>query len=401
MKPATLLRYLLGSREAIMEIASTRWSLAIGAMFVLSAGLARNYDGAYLPAEPTVLLRGFAASVGNSLLLYSLIWGIVALTKRGVPKFLDGYLSFLGLFWMTAPLAWLYAVPYERFLTPVDAIEANAWTLAFVSLWRVALMVWVLTVIFAARLVPVLLVVLCVANAALLAAAIAMPGPIVDMMGGMQYSPEDVLLAEIRTMVHTLSFFAAPVLFIAAAISLAWFRGAWQVQMQSPLRPPRGLLILAAVSVIVWLPVLELVQPEQHHRHTVETLFRAGSVAEAIAEMSRHDRRDFPPVWEAPPRAAYAEPGPPLQEVLAVVSSAPTPEWVRGLYLRKAWIQLAGIPSITDAADAGAVIERACSDYAANASKNPGQVLALRRWVAANDPHLTPGQREALEGSER
>src|SRR5262245_51273237 len=41
----TLLRYLTGSREAIVAIAGNRNALWVGFLFVLSAGFAREYDG--------------------------------------------------------------------------------------------------------------------------------------------------------------------------------------------------------------------------------------------------------------------------------------------------------------------------------------------------------------------
>jgi len=41
----TLLRYLIGGREAIRQIAASRGGLWIGLLFVLSAAFARDYDG--------------------------------------------------------------------------------------------------------------------------------------------------------------------------------------------------------------------------------------------------------------------------------------------------------------------------------------------------------------------
>jgi hypothetical protein len=125
--------YLVGSRKAIEEIAANRWYLLIGFILVLTGGLARNYDGAYLPAEWHVLLHGPAVSTVNALVLFSLLYAAARFRNGITPPFFAGFLSFLALFWMTAPMAWLYAIPYERFMTPVDAVAANLWTLAFVS----------------------------------------------------------------------------------------------------------------------------------------------------------------------------------------------------------------------------------------------------------------------------
>ena len=52
---------------------------------------------------------------------------------------------------MTAPLAWLYAIPYERFLSPVGATRANLWTLGLVAAWRVLLIIRVLVVLLSYR----------------------------------------------------------------------------------------------------------------------------------------------------------------------------------------------------------------------------------------------------------
>jgi hypothetical protein len=141
---------------------------------VLSGGLARNYDGAYLREEWTVLLHGPIVSTMNALILYSLAFAAMRADRGVRPPFLSGALAFLGLFWMTAPMAWLYAIPYERFLSPVQAVEANLWTLAFVSLWRVLLMSRVLAVLYRAAFIPLLLLVLVFSDGVLLAAVLTM-----------------------------------------------------------------------------------------------------------------------------------------------------------------------------------------------------------------------------------
>src|SRR4051794_11153260 len=121
MSIGTLLRYLIGDREAILAIAGTRHSLWIGFLFVLSAGLAREYDGEDLLHEPWHALIPLAASLASSLGLFTLAYGQAVCKGESWREAPGRYLSFLGLFWMTAPLAWLYAVPYERFLPPVEA----------------------------------------------------------------------------------------------------------------------------------------------------------------------------------------------------------------------------------------------------------------------------------------
>ena len=143
----TLLRYLIGDRSAILDIAASRRALWVGALFVLSAAFARDYDGEDLVHEPWYLVIPFGASILSSYFLFTFSYLKVSTPDRGPRSFLAAYRSFLILFWMTALLAWLYAIPYERLLTPAQATAANLWTLGLVAVWRVALMVRVVSVL--------------------------------------------------------------------------------------------------------------------------------------------------------------------------------------------------------------------------------------------------------------
>src|SRR5437870_8327060 len=109
MSIRTLLRYLIGNRQAILDIAAERRSLVLGFLFVLSAGFAREYDGADLVHEPWHLLIPVGASLATSFLLFCVTYGAAGTKKMRAPPFLASYPMFPGLFWMTAPLAWLYA----------------------------------------------------------------------------------------------------------------------------------------------------------------------------------------------------------------------------------------------------------------------------------------------------
>ncbi len=107
---------LIGRREAILDAASSRTTLPFGALLVLSAGLAREYDGEDLLHEPWLLLRPFAASITTAALLYFTLLILAGLRKRQGAFTIRRFPSFLGLYWLSAPCAWLYAVPFERFL---------------------------------------------------------------------------------------------------------------------------------------------------------------------------------------------------------------------------------------------------------------------------------------------
>lgn len=125
MRATLLPRYLVGSRSAILEIAASRSSLLIGGIFVFSAGLAREYDGEDLLHEPWHVFRPFAASLISGGLLFLLVHSAAALNERKKVPIFEAWKRFMGLFWLTAPMAWLYAIPYERFMAPIEAVQVN------------------------------------------------------------------------------------------------------------------------------------------------------------------------------------------------------------------------------------------------------------------------------------
>jgi hypothetical protein len=76
-------------------------------------------------------------------------------------------------------------------------------------------------------------------------------------------------------------------------------------------------------------------QPEQRLRWAVERELRSGNIETAIATMSAHQRGDFPPHWDPPPRVGYGEKHPPLLEVMETVLASNPKPWVRQLFVEK------------------------------------------------------------------
>src|SRR5271165_6774891 len=101
--------FLFGDADAIRRLAANPWTLVIGALLVLSAGVARNYDSHDLQREWWRLLLPFAAST----LAAALLFGVAALLVRAGASIAPLGWGILGLFWLTAPLAWLYGLPFE------------------------------------------------------------------------------------------------------------------------------------------------------------------------------------------------------------------------------------------------------------------------------------------------
>jgi hypothetical protein len=326
--------YLIGNRQAILNLAADRRCLWVGLLFVLSAGLAREYDGQDLLREPWHLLVPFAASLAASFLLFLISCGSLFLHKEGRPPFFGAYRAFLTLFWMTAPLAWLYAIPYERFLSPADATRANLLTLALVAAWRVALMVRVVSVISRRTVTSSLLLVMAFADAAALAAVVMIPQPVVAIMGGVRLTESEQVIHGATFLVSCLGVISAPVWLIGGAVAFATNRPVWQVPDSSKHEPSLniGSWILAALSLAIWLPILPWTQAEQRLRTQVEADLKAGRIADALDLMSAHAAPDFPPQWDPPPRVGYGETTPHIFQVMEVVLARNSAPWVRAIY---------------------------------------------------------------------
>jgi hypothetical protein len=103
----------------------------------------------------------------------------------------------------------------------------------------------------------------------------------------------------------------------------------------SPQRVATHLWIVAAVAAAMWIAALPVTQREQRLRSQAESDLRGGRIAQALQLMSAHERSDFPPHWDPPPRLGYREPVPDLLEVLQEVVASPVSDWVRETYVEK------------------------------------------------------------------
>jgi hypothetical protein len=332
----TLALYLIGDREAILSLAADRRALWVGLVLVLSAGFAREYDGEDLLREPWYLVIPVGASLGASFLLFLVACGSMFYQTGARPPFFRAYRSFLTLFWLTAPLAWLYAIPYERFLSPGDATRANLWTLAFVAAWRVVLMVRVVSVITGRGWWPALCLVMVFADGAALLAVFSMPRPVMSFMGGVRLSETEAVVRAATSLVCCFGCSTAPLWFIGASYA-SGTRVRWQVPVavSDPAPVSRGVRIVVTLSLLVWVPILPFTQREQHLRGQVERDLRVGRIAEALDVMSAHERCDFPPGWEPPPRISSGETSPHIFDVMDVLLVRDVAPWVRAEFLEK------------------------------------------------------------------
>ncbi len=336
MRVRTLIRYLLGREEAILGVASDPGALGTGLLLVCSAAFAREYDGVSLLHEPWHLALPIVASLGSSLLLFALVRAAAWRRVTAMPAFLPAYRSLLSCYWMTAPLAWLYAIPFERFLTTVGAMQANLCCLGIVAAWRVCLMIRVVSVLWRGSGAAAGVLVLAFADAVALLALAAIPMPLIELMGGIRRSPADELLHGVRSGLFGLGCFTLPGWLLAAAFVVGHRGLPWRWTAAPPGdRAPGWLGGLAWASVLCWTAVLPITQPEQIRAARVSSALRGNRIPEALDAMSAAGPDGFPPGWEPPPRLGWIEAGPDAPEVLESMVGRPVAPWVRALYVNR------------------------------------------------------------------
>lgn len=338
---ATLCRFLVGDRRAILDVGATRGAWLVGIVLVLSAGLAREYDHEDLLHEPWHALLPLAASLVTATILYAII-RMVSCRRSGTGwPARGGYPAFLGLYWATAPLAWLYAIPVERFLSAERAVAANLWLLGIVSVWRVLLMARVVGVVWRCHGWEAFQIVALFAWGVAAAVLSFTPLPLLSIMGGIELAPAESILAETTFLVMLFLFLSTPFWLICGLAILCLQRragGPWTPDpafASGSLRVENSLWACAAAAVAAGLALLPLFQPEQHLRHAAEASLRRNDPAAAIRLMAAHARHDFPPHWDPPPRPAFGEATPRLTDVVEAIAAVDPPQWVREIYFAK------------------------------------------------------------------
>jgi len=263
-------------RAAIERALSTRGLLALGLVFVASAALAREYDAEFIPHNPIVLAVPFAASAAAAFLLFVVLW--FAAVRKGWPAantprapFWPMFGRFLGVFWLTAPMAWLYGIPFERMLPELAAAEANLWMLAFVATWRMAVAVRMAQVMFGFSIWQALVLVLFFGDLAVLGVVFFAPWPVMEIMGGVQGDVEQ-MMANVRFLLGffgTLAFLLLLIPFIVTMVLDARLAGECRAPQSlltpEAARPKAALWATAITALVAWGALLPFTQPPLEH----------------------------------------------------------------------------------------------------------------------------------------
>lgn len=317
----------------------------VGLAFVLAAGFAREYDGEDLLREPWHLALPLVASLVTSFVLYLLLRTVgcppEGAGKRSPVHYFDGYPALLRLYWWTAPLALLYAIPVEHMMGPADAARTNLMLLGLVASWRVLLITRAVSatwnVSFGAVLFPVMLF----ADAVALLMMALVPLPVVSFMGGIRLTETESIISSTTSTVKTLGILTFPLWAIGTAVvSRSLGRSGLAHRHGLPAQPAsarisRPLAVFSGLALAVWLVVLPITQPAQQRRRDVEAALESGQFSEAVRLVRDRDIHDFPPHWDPPPRPGYGERNPDPLAVLHVARDEGAPAWFIRAYEAK------------------------------------------------------------------
>lgn len=307
MNLKTILGFLVGRADAIRSVAASKSAFWTGLVLVLLTAFPRNYDQTYIPEKPVLWFLGpldFSIVSGTWLFLVS--YGLCARWKMDCadgkkPPLWPTWRGFMGAFWMTAPIAWIYAIPVERFWDSLAATKANLWLLAIVSLWRVLLMARVFQVVCQAPVFRCLLWVLLPAAVEVLLLTFIGGGfekRVFAAMGGMRNSPEEELVFHAVGNAFGIAFWGLPI--TVAILGLWRWNGTAETWPESkPGRIPWPALV---VALLAWIGAAVVPQMELRRNFTVEQLAKGGELRAALDFMNRHQPEDFAPARPLPPK---------------------------------------------------------------------------------------------------
>ena len=257
-----LLLYQFGDAGAIRRVAGSRYLLLVAAVLVVMTSVPRNYDQTYIGEVPWWPVMPLLSSLVTGSFLY---WVL----QRGFLREAEDPRRFrrvLGLFWMTAPVAWLYGIPVERFLDVRGAAVANLWLLGIVALWRV---VQVVLILFFA----------------------AFGEGIGRAMAGMRNSPEQNLIVDVLGVVFWTAFFGALVLLIFLLAVWHFRERAELCELPESRKAPwLALLILAAA----WLAAAIVPQGELAKEYRYVELLNRKETRDALAYLNTLEPEDWP-----------------------------------------------------------------------------------------------------------
>jgi hypothetical protein len=265
-----LFHFLLGSRPAILAFASRRDTFWLGLVLVISAGFVREYHEINWLQNPWMIALPLIMTVSLSLVLFPLT--VVVARMRGAVDghYWERFRVFLGLFWMTAPLAWIFILPVERLMSVDDAAIIKLWFLGMISLWRVFLVTRILSTLFVPRASEMFytgtfFVVMLVVDTLFLC-RFRGDRPVM-MVGNVAEAPAvEFLIVHAMAVIVVVGVITWPI-WLVGTLMVALGEGSrwsWTVKAaQSPGRLTMGVKLLATASLLIWVVLFPITQPSR------------------------------------------------------------------------------------------------------------------------------------------
>ncbi|TWU47334.1 hypothetical protein Poly51_51340 [Rubripirellula tenax] len=322
---------LVGVRTSIHRVIHARRGWLFTGFLVCTAALGREYDGISLLHQPADLLGSFAASLLLSSVLFLWFWaGLNACKIRLVGPWKHAVVFLTG-YWLTAPLAWIYAVPVESMTDEVTALRYNLTALSVVSIWRVLLFARVTSIQFripfAVSLFWILVPCMVIAFFALINSIMSM----VSIMGGIRLTTTQQMIVDFQGVILGGVWWSFLPVVIAAIALTVWMR-----RKGGGRRVARTLPNVSAASWAIPLAVLGVLivgairfQPALSLAHQVDAKLLDGSIADAIAMMDQHNEGDFPRTWDPQPQYSMrTESKPSIGEISKALRNEQPASWV-------------------------------------------------------------------------
>ncbi|MCO4782240.1 MAG: hypothetical protein KC646_07905 [Candidatus Cloacimonetes bacterium] len=327
----TIIQFLFGKRDAILKVAECPDSLRVSFILVMVAALARSYDKEYLFREPLHLLLSPVASALVAFLIFLAFRLLSWRHAHDCPKFWRDFKVILSLFWMTAPLAWVYGIPVEIMFDGFLSMQINLWLLLVVAVWRVLLFIRIMNVIYGGYS---LVVVLMICGSIAYGVLDIVPMPIISFMGGVTITGTGGLIRLIGFLVVAICIIAVPITALLYLVSIFTRIGSKYsgYKVNQDITYAKTVFKLPILISILFIFCLPYFQPKQANRYTVETLFSEDKITQALEYLKSHKVEDFPRHWTLPPQWKYRKKKPDMLTIMRELQKTDEKSWVKDYY---------------------------------------------------------------------
>ena len=339
MNTQTILSFLLGNRTAIERTASTRSALWIGMILVLMTSIPRNYDQDHISENTFMWIFGpliFSTISGTWMFIIAYQWATAAGRKHASEPDIGErheWRSFMGMFWMTAPIAWIYALPVERWLEPLPAAKANLALLAIVASWRVLLLTRCIQVVCKLPYAKALVWVVAAASVEVLVVGMfggVMSQAVLASMGGMRNSPAEELIIRAVSNSMGAALWVGPIALIAGLI--------WNRKGTAQSLPVRGIGAIPwtplFICTVIWLLIAASPQQQLSIVARYEAKLLQREYRAAVEVLNRHQPGDLPASRELEPKLYERRVFYRLPELISVLQPGDE-KWVRDHFINK------------------------------------------------------------------